>query len=149
LILRGADAFEKNPRMRRLYWVAIGFFMATADFAATSSKNFCFENAGLKAKQKVTFNLANNQISNGKFITENYEDDTKKITGFSGSKTGTVLIVTFGKKAPYTLPPKTDVIIWKLEKNTLKIKTYGKNYETGKYSAYDMPMTVCEDATEK
>jgi len=147
--LRGADAFEKNPRMRKLFWITICFLTATADFAAPSTKNFCFENAGLKAKQKVTFKLANNQISNGKFTTENYEDEAKESASFSGSKTGTVLIVTFGGKAPYPLPPKTDVIIWKLEKNTLKIRTYGKNYETGKFSAYDMPMTVCEKAAEQ
>ncbi len=111
--------------------------------SASGSAAYCFANDGLKSRQVVSFKVRNNQISGGRFITEQYEDESKKVSHFSGSKTGTVLVIEFKGKPPYARAPKTDVLVWKMEKQTLKIPMYGKNYETNKYSAYDAIFGAC------
>jgi hypothetical protein len=112
--------------------------------AAKPRDVLCFANEGLKEKQTIRYEVANNVISKGKFIRESYEEDTPKTSAFTGSKTGTVLVIEFKGKTPYPAPPKSDTIVWKLGKQGLVVPMYSKNYETSKWSAYDAVFTACK-----
>lgn len=132
------------PRMLKIIFLVSGIVVAVHELSANGSVSYCFENAGLKTRQIVRFKVHNNQISGGKFVTEQYEDESKKASHFSGSKTGTVLVIEFKGKPPYPRPPKTDVLIWKMENNSLKIPMFGKNLETNKYSGYNAVFSTCK-----
>ncbi len=103
----------------------------------------CYTNEGLKEKQTIRFEVANNVIKKGKFVRESYEEEAPKTSAFTGSKTGTVLVIEFKGKPPYSTPPKSGTIVWKIGKKGLLVPMYGKNYETNKWSAYDAVFAAC------
>lgn len=110
---------------------------------AKKPEALCYTNEGLKEKQTIRFEVANNVITKGKFVRESYEEEAPKTSTFTGSKTGTVLVIEFKGKAPYPTPPKSNTIVWKTGKKGLVVPMYGKNYETNKWSAYDAVFAAC------
>lgn len=130
--------------MRKTLISATLAVLAVCGISAKKSETLCFANEGLKEKQTIRFEVSNNIISKGRFIRENYAEDAPRTSAFTGSKTGTVLVIEFKGKTPYPTPPKSDTIVWKLGKQGLVVSMYGKNYETNKWSAYDAVFTACK-----
>lgn len=139
-----ADRNQKFVRMRKTL-VSITLATVTLSMAhARKPETLCFVNEGLKEKQTIRFGVTNNVVSKGKFVRANYESGVTKASSFTGSKTGTVLVIEFQGKTPYPTPPKSDTIVWRLVKQGLVVPMYGKNYETNKWSAYDAVFTTCK-----
>ena len=119
------------------FGIAVGSVAAQVDY--------CFKNDGLKLQQTVSFTLTGSKIE-GTMESGGYDENTSAETfEFTGTKRGTVLTVKFQGKPPYELTPGTRRIIWTLGTKNLKVPMYGKNYTTGKYSAYTATFTKCKE----
>jgi hypothetical protein len=113
--------------------------------SAEAQTDHCFKNDGLKVQQTVSFTVTKNKIE-GTFESGGYDQNTSAETfEFTGTKMGNLLTIKFRGKPPYELPPGTKKISWTLGAKTLKIPTYGKNYNTGKYSTYAASYERCKN----
>ena len=113
---------------------------------AMAQKEYCFENDGLKLKQIITMTITGAKVE-GTMESGGYDADTSMETfDFTGTKRGTLLSIKFGNKPPYELAPGTKRIVWTLGTRSLKVPTYGKNYDTRKYSAYTAVFDKCKEA---
>ena len=111
---------------------------------ASAQTEHCFYNGGLKIQQVISFTLTKNKIE-GTLESGGYQKDTSAETfDFTGTKTGNLLKIRFDGKPPYELPPHTKQIVWMLNVRMLKVPTYGRNYNTGKYSTYAANYTPCK-----
>jgi len=105
--------------------------------------DLCFKNEGLKQIHTVSFTISGNKIE-GTFEVSGYEGSTSAETfEFTGTKSGNLLTIKFKGTIPYELPPRLKKIVWTLGKTSLKIPTYGKDYETNKFSAYTATYEKC------
>jgi len=128
--------------MQKTFGVIL-FCLCFAVVSASAQKDYCFQNDGLKVRQTVTLTITGNKIE-GTFESGSYDENTSAETfDFTGTKTGNRLIIKFAGKAPYELPPGTKRIVWTLGTKTLRISTYGKNYNTRKYSTYVASYEKC------
>ena len=124
---------------------AILFCLCFAVISASAQKNYCFQNDGLKVQERVSFTIKGNKIE-GTLESSGYDENTSAETfDFTGTKSGNHLIIKFEGKPPYELPTGTRKIVWTLGAKTLKIPTYGKNYNTNKYSTYTASYDRCKD----
>jgi hypothetical protein len=138
---------DQNPGaigMQKLF-IAFLFCLAFGIVTASGQTEYCFHNDGLKLQQNVSFTVTKNKIE-GTFESGGYDDNTSAETfDFTGTKVGNLLRIRFaGKKAPYEMAPGTKRIVWTLGTKTLKIPTFGKNYNTRKYSAYIATYEKCK-----
>lgn len=124
---------------------ALLFCLCFAVISASAQKNYCFQNDGLKVQERVSFTIKGNKIE-GTLESSGYDENTSAETfDFTGTKSGNHLTIRFEGKPPYELPPGTRKIVWTLGAKTLKIPTYGKNYNTNKYSTYTASYDRCKD----
>lgn len=120
-------------------------FLAIA--AAQNQK--CFLNSGLKDEHRIYLNISGADVSGEFIVVRDYNDENREIFTFGGKKNGNNLTVKFaGNKIPESFPPRLKSFLWTIsaigEKEILKIKLYGKNSETGKYSNYTADYDSCE-----
>jgi len=128
--------------MRKILWIL--FFSMVATVSAVSAQtDLCFKNEGLKELHTVSFTITGNKLE-GVFEVSNGDVNTSAETfEFTGTKTGNLLTIRFQGTVPYERPPRATKIVWTLGKDTLKIPTFGKNYQTNKYSAYTAAYERC------
>ena len=121
------------------------FCLCFAVVSASAQKEYCFQNDGLKVQQIVSLTITGNKIE-GTFESGSYDEGTSAETfEFTGRKTGNLLTIKFAGKPPYESAPGTKRIVWTLGAKVLKIPTFGKNYNTGKYSTYVAIYEKCKD----
>lgn len=114
--------------------------------SVSAQKTLCFENKGLKEEHRISFELEGNKIVEGYYETIGDMPGTSAETfGFSGTKSGNTLNIKFRGTIPYERSPKTKSIVWTLGKNVLIVPTYGKNYNTNKYSTYQAKFEKCTE----
>lgn len=126
----------------------IGIFCICLLFAVSNSAQtrFCFENKGLKEEHRISFELEGNKIIEGYYETIGDTPGTSAETfNFSGTKVGNSLKIKFAGTIPYERAPKTKSLVWTLAKNVLSVPTYGKNYDTNKYSTYQAKFEKCTE----
>lgn len=112
-------------------------------FPLAAKGKYCFENAGEKSQYRVTFEVKNNRILGGRFLATPVTVGEQKLTRFAGTKTGTVLTVSFTGKAPYPLAPGTETILWSLGEKRLAIPFYSRDAKTRKATERDVVFAVC------
>ena len=118
------------------------FLVTGKSYAQTEQ---CFENAGLKENQMISFVVLSGNKVEGTFEKSGYDDMTSgEMFGFLGTKKGNQLTIKFASNVPYQLPRKTKTITWTLAGNTLKVPMYGKNYDTNKFAAYTATFEKCK-----
>lgn len=116
-------------------------------FAQTESK--CFEADSLRGAHSVTFKIEGNKIA-GTFTVESNDNEMVKTYEFTGTHTGNVLKVKFDEGELPDLTPSSEMksLNWLLvksaDKETLRIKLYGKNYVTNEYKDYFANFESCE-----
>lgn len=121
--------------------------MASSAFAQTESK--CFQNQSLQGEKAVMFQTNGNKIA-GTFAVENSGDSKlSKTYEFTGTRAGSILTVKFHKnELPDVAPSEMKSLNWTLVKTAdqeiLRIKFYGKNYDTNKYADYFADFESCE-----
>jgi len=111
--------------------------------AASAQRDYCFKNDGLKVQQTASFTLTGTKL-NGTFVTGGYDTSTET-SEFTGAKRGNILNIKFIGKVPYNVAPGTRTITWTMKGKSLMILMYGKNYNTGKYSAYTATFEGCKE----
>jgi hypothetical protein len=130
--------------MRKIF-APLLFCLSLGVSTVSAQADYCFQNDGLKVRQKVSFNVNGNKIE-GTFESGGYDEGTSAETfDFTGTKNGNLLTIRFEGKPPYEIPPGTKRIVWTLGAKALKIPTYGKNYDTGKYSTYAAIYEKCKN----
>ena len=131
--------------------IALVFAIAsTGRNGEAQSKHKCFVNEGLKNQHRVHLSIASSSLSGTYTIGDHGDEDKReyRFTGTKQSKNGVQWRIKFSQaRAPYEVPPGTKNIIWRRvtrgKKQVLVIKTYGKNYQSGKYAAYNMELEPC------
>jgi hypothetical protein len=126
-------------------FAALLFCLACGVATASAQTDYCFQNDGLKLRQRATFTITGAKVE-GTFESGGYDESTSAETfDFTGTKAGNLLTIKFvGGKAPYELPPGTKRIVWTLTARALKIPTYGKNYNTNRYAPYVATYEKCK-----
>lgn len=109
-------------------------------------EELCFKNAGLKDEQTVSLNINESRVTGTYKIMRDYSSDSVETFDFTGTRSGTTLKVKFkGSKLP---SPGMKSPTWKLvddgEKQILRIKFNGKNYETNKFEDTEVEFESCE-----
>lgn len=126
--------------------ILIFCFCLLSAVSISAQKTLCFENKGLKEEHRISFELEGNKIVEGYYETIGDIPGTSAETfSFSGTKSGNVLTIKFSGTIPYERPPKSKSIVWTLGKTFLIVPTYGKNYDTNKYSTYQAKFEKCTD----
>lgn len=131
--------------MRKLF-CALSLCLIVGAVEARAQADYCFENDGLKLRQVVRFTLTKNRVE-GTFESGSYEEGTSAETfDFTGTRQGALLTIKFAAaRPPYELPPGKKLIVWTLTAKSLRVPTYGKNYNTGRYSAYTATFDKCKE----
>lgn len=129
-------------KIKSLFFIALIF---VSSLGAVVAQEMCFKNDGLKMQYSISFLLVGNKVTEGEFSTWNYDASTSGETmHFSGTKSGNTLTIKFDHTIPDGMPPKTKQFTWTLKNNKLIVPTYGKNYNTNKYSTYQAEYDICE-----
>jgi hypothetical protein len=128
--------------------ILAGLFILTF-WAIANAQSKCFANGGLKDEHRVYLNITGGNVSGEFVIVRDYKDEMRETFMFSGTKTGNNFTVKFAvNKIPESFPPRLQSFIWTLvtagDKEILRVKLYGKNSETGKYSIYTADYDSCE-----
>ena len=85
----------------------------------------------------------------GTFVVGSSDDPDVKSYPFSGRRRGNILTVAFaGNKQPDVSPSEIKSLVWKLVRKgrweLLRIKVFGKNYDTNKYEESFAYFEPCE-----
>jgi hypothetical protein len=98
----------------------------------------CFRADWLQGERAVNLTISGSKVS-GTFIVRGGDGTTAdKEYKFNGSRRGNTLTVAFaGNKLPDVAPSEMKSLVWTLVQRRgqelLRIKFYGKNYDTNKY----------------
>ena len=148
LVNERSFALRRTLRLPSLLWLVLLCPLICA--AQTESK--CFASEWLQGERSVNLTLTGSKVT-GTFVVESGEDSSAQSYSFSGTRRGSVLTVVFADgKLPDITPSEIKSLVWTLIKNgkLLRIKVFGKNYETNKYensSAY-FRRKPCEPKTK-
>ncbi len=120
---------------------------AAGVFAQAQTK--CFRNDGLRDNHIVRFEADGGDIAGSYFVETDGDAEQTRTFDFSGTRSGNTLSVKFAGDAPIGVAPsKTKSLTWTLAQTAngeiLRIKFYGKNYETDKYADYTADFVPCE-----
>lgn len=125
--------------------------LLSSSFTLAQTKRRCFVNEGLKDRHTVELTITAAKVSGVYTVEKGYDENAAEKYNFTGTtRDGSHLQIKFeGKATPYELPPGDRDIVWTLVRRgrveMLKIRTYGKNYETNKFAAYVMELEPCHE----
>lgn len=116
-------------------------------FAQPQTK--CFRNDGLRDNHIIRFEADGGDVAGSYFVESDGNAEQTQTFDFSGTRSGNALTVRFAADAPPGVAPsKTKRLIWTLAQSAdgeiLRIKFYGKNYETNKNADYLADFVPCE-----
>ncbi len=122
--------------------------LAVPSFAFARVESRCFQNDTLQGKNSIVFDTNGNKVS-GTFSVDKGDENISKTYEFTGIIAGSILRVKFDRiKFPDVSPSEMKSLDWTLVKvgdqEVLRIKFYGKNYETNKYADYFADFESCE-----
>lgn len=120
--------------------------LGAATLANGQSVSRCFQSDWLQGERAVKLSLNGNRVS-GIFIVKG-ADEADKEYQFTGTRRGNSLTVAFaGNHLPDVAPSEMKSLVWMLVRvrgrELLRIKFYGKNYETNKYRSRFVYFAVC------
>ena len=125
--------------MKRIALVCLAcVVLGAASPANGQSVSKCFRAGWLQGERAVKLTISGSKVS-GTFIVEGGDEPSKEYK-FTGTRRGSVLTVAFaGNKKPDVAPSEMKSLLWTLVRRRgqelLRIKFYGKNYETNKYES--------------
>ena len=135
---------------RVVYLICI--FLGAGLSANGQSASKCFRADWLQGERVVNFRLNGSKVT-GTFAVGSGGDETSPDASyeFSGTLRGTTLTVAFDdNKLPDVAPSEMKSLLWTLarsgDKETLRIKFRGKNYETNKYEVRFADFASCGNA---
>jgi hypothetical protein len=134
--------------MKKLLPFLILIFSVSTAFAQAQAK--CFRNDGLKDNHIVRFEADGGDVAGSYSVEPEGDAEKTRTFDFSGTRKGNVLTVRFAGETPSGIatPTKTKSLIWTLAQTAngeiLRIKFYGKNYQTNKFADYTADFLPCE-----
>ena len=111
----------------------------------------CFRADWLQGERIVNIAFNGNKVS-GTFAVESSDEPPVKTYSFSGTRRGNLLTINFAdNKRPDVSPSELRSLVWTLvrkgRRELLRIKVYGKNYDTNKYAESFAYFEPCKPAT--
>lgn len=91
----------------------------------------------------MTFKSDYNVISDGVYRVV-VNGKTRRNAKFHGTKSGTVYLITFTDKTPYTKPKSDSSIVWTRDGNTIHVPMAGRNKKTKKPAEYTAVFHACK-----
>jgi hypothetical protein len=120
--------------MKKISSVAI-LILAFYSFAAAQAQEKCFQSGWLQQTHYINFKIEGGKVSGIFTVSRDGEDTGYDFTGAINANTVTVKFA--GGKVPDISPSEMRGPVWTLARKgteeILKIKVYGKNYQTNKY----------------
>lgn len=132
--------------MIRLLIFILTLTCAAEVFAQSQTK--CFRNDGLRDNHIVRFEADGGDVSGSYFVESDGDAEQAQTFDFSGTRSGNTLDVTFAAGVPPGVaPPRMQRSTWTLETSAgadiLRIKFYGKNYDTNTFAEYSAEFASC------
>lgn len=133
-----------------IYLICI--FLSAGSLANAQSVSKCFRADWLQGERAVNLTINGSKVT-GTFTVGSGDDDHPPDDAtyeFSGTLRGNTLTVAFaGNKLPDVAPSEMKSLIWTLaksgDKESLRIKFSGKNYETNKYAVRFADFESCDE----
>ncbi|HEV7684884.1 MAG TPA: hypothetical protein VGO68_22435 [Pyrinomonadaceae bacterium] len=126
--------------------------LAGAVVCTAQSNSKCFRAEWLQGERSVNLTINGNKVS-GTFTVGSDDDPDRQAYSFSGTRRGNVVTVAFAEnKRPDVSPSELKSLVWTLVRKgrheLLRIKVFGKNYNTNKYENSFADFEPCEPATQ-
>ena len=118
---------------------------------AAQNQSLCFQADWLHGERIVNLTINGNKVS-GTFTVGASDNTDSRTYPFSGTRRGNVLTIAFAdNKRPDVSPSELKSLVWALvgkgRRELLRIKVYGKNYNTNKYAESLAYFEPCKPAT--
>lgn len=129
----------------------LGILLGTASLASGQTVSKCFRADWLQGDRIINLEIDGNSVS-GTFAVTGGETASDATYNFTGTLKGNTLTVAFANnKLPDVAPSVMKSLVWTLVqrggKESLRIKFYGKNYNTNKYEDSFAYFESCEAST--
>jgi hypothetical protein len=126
--------------------------LGCAAVCTAQSNSKCFRAEWLQGERSVNLTINGNKVS-GTFTVGSGDDPDRKTYPFNGNRRGNVLTVAFAEnKRPDVSPSELKSMVWTLVRRgnheSLRIKVFGKNYDTNKYEDSFAYFETCEPAKQ-
>lgn len=148
-LLAGRSIFLSGDPMKIL---ALFFLILGCAMVCTAQRNSkCFRAEWLQGERLVNLTINGTKVS-GTFTVGSGDDPDHKTYSFDGTRRGNVLTVAFAEnKRPDVSPSELKSLVWTLVRRgnheLLRIKVFGKNYDTNKYENSFDYFEPCEPPT--
>ena len=133
-----------------IYLICI--FLGASSLANGQSVSKCFRADWLQGERAVNLTINGSKVSGTFTVGSGGDDSTRRDATyeFSGTLRGNTLTVAFaGNRLPDVAPSEMKSLIWTLvksgDKELLRIKFSGKNYETHKYEVRFADFASCDE----
>jgi hypothetical protein len=130
--------------------ITLLFFLilTCAVVSAAQVRSKCFRSEWLQGERSVNLTISGNKVT-GTFTVEAADESSPRVYSFRGTLRGSKLTVAFaGNKLPDISPSALKGSIWRLVKHgnreSLRIKVFGKNYDTNKYEESFADFESCD-----
>ena len=115
---------------------------------AAQTESRCFRSEWLQGERSINLKITGSKVS-GTFAVGFSDDPEARSYPFSGRRRGNVLTVAFAdNKRPDVSPSEIKGLVWTLvrkgRRELLRIKVFGKNYDTHKYGESFAYFKPCE-----
>ena len=149
-LLARASIFHPDDPMKTL--TLFFLILAYAALCTAQSNSKCFRAEWLQGERSVNLKINGNKVS-GTFTVGSGDDPDRKTYSFSGTRRGNLLTIAFAEnKRPDVSPSELKSLVWTLvrrgNQELLRIKVFGKNYNTNKYEDSLAYFEPCEPATQ-
>lgn len=139
--------------MAKVVITSIYIFLGAATSTGAQSVSKCFRADWLQGERVINFRVNGNKVAGTFVVGSGSNDDTPADATyeFSGTLKGNTLTVAFaGNKLPDVSPSEMKSLIWTLAKSgdreLLRIKFSGKNYDTNKYEVSFADFEPCHES---
>jgi hypothetical protein len=127
---------QEGSQMLKGITLAFLVCVGAASLANGQSVSKCFRAEWLQGERSINLTLTGSKVS-GTFIVSGGDEPDKEYK-FTGTRRGNTLTVAFAdNKLPDVAPSELKGSVWMLvrrgKQELLRIKVYGKNYNTNKY----------------
>ena len=132
--------------MKELVSLACGIGITLAAVPTTAAQGSrCFRNVSLKSTYSVRLDRTGDQVS-GAFVVEPDEGDRQEYR-FTGTLHARRLAVSFPADKLPAILTRERPLVWRLlptkDGDALQVRIYGQNYQTKKFSSYNIMLTPC------
>lgn len=126
------------------------FILTCSVIGAAQNQSKCFRSDWLQGERLVNIKFDGDKVT-GTFAVGSSDDPDRKTYAFTGTRRGNLLTIAFAdNRRPDVSPSELKGLVWALvrkgRRELLRIKIYGKNYNSNKYEDSFAYFEPCEPA---